>query len=235
MVLLVGAVVAWHLAVVTVAALPADTTPQAMRPPAGHLLPFFRQDWRLFAPNPVASDRALLAQPVWQDGPDIELGEWVDITDIELDAVRHQLIGGRGGYATNRLTFSLDQQWTALLSEQQAALLQAFGGDPREPANADRVDSVLTDTDTPELLRISLIDTDEAAIRLATDVLRSIEPDRVLLAVRYAVSNHPVRAWDARDADERPAANRREGLWWAPALDDPQRRAAIADYVRRHR
>lgn len=235
MVLLVGAVVAWHLLVVTTAALPAESTPQALRPPSGHLLPFFRQDWRLFAPNPVASDRSLLVQPAWRDGEGgVEVGDWVDITDIELDSVRQHLVGGRGGYGTNRLTFSLDQQWTGLLPDQQAALRTQAGVTPDAPADRETVDELLSGEDAPEYVRNGFLDTDDATIRLATDVLRTLEPDRELVAVRYAVENHPVRRWEDRDAEARPEPTQRDGFWWVPAKDDPDRRAAIADYVRRH-
>lgn len=234
-VVIVAIVAGVQIAAVTVASLPPTRTVDPVRPATDYLFPFFRQDWRLFAPNPISEDRNLLAQPAWRraDGT-IEEGEWVDLSAIDLDLIRHRPIGGRAGYATNRLAISVDETWNALPEEQQVAVDRFT---PESPATPAAVRGALGDAGTLPGLVTPLLANEQAAVTLATDLFRGRADGRTLVAVRYGVTIRPVLNFDQRDlpASQRVAATRREGFWWAPVADDPQRRAVLTDFDERHR
>lgn len=78
---------------VTLAALPPNRYSAAAAPHTNYLRPMFTQDWRLFAPNPIADDRTVSFQGSYRgaDGS-LKHTKWVDWTEVELDLIHHRLI-----------------------------------------------------------------------------------------------------------------------------------------------
>ena len=102
------AIVGLHLAAVTLAALPPNRYSDAARGQTAYLDPYFTQNWRLFAPTPISEDRSLRFQGAYVDADGRQARTpWVDWTAVELDLVRHRLVGGRAGYVSNKLVPSL--------------------------------------------------------------------------------------------------------------------------------
>lgn len=235
----VAVLAATHLVSVTVAALPPGPATQDLRAGTGYLNPYFTQNWRLFAPSPISDDRSVLFQAAWRDHVGrVQTTEWVDWTEVELDLVRHRIVGGRAGYVTNKLFGPLNDRRGRLSVDQRHALEQGAVTEPadwetlrrtgREAEGAPgRVDAYLTH--------------ERAVVELATAVMRSRHPDAELIAVRYQLRRQSVAPWSARglSREEREAARpepvERIGAWRPPTDGDAATRDAIADFDRRHR
>ncbi len=109
-----SAVALFQLVAVTMAALPPNRYSDAAAPHTTYLSPMFTQNWRLFAPNPIAEDRTILFQGSYQTptGPRSRRNGSTGPT-VELDLVHHRLIGGRAGYVTNKLFSPLGARYGA--------------------------------------------------------------------------------------------------------------------------
>lgn len=235
----VVAIVAVHLVAVTLAALPPNRYSEAARGQTAYLDPYFTQNWRLFAPNPISEDRNLLFQGAYLDAD----GEpartaWVDWTAVELDLVRHRLVGGRAGYVTNKLVSPLRSRATALDESQRLVVTGAPQADPPTWRALTRdLEAAGTSRDSA----LGFVRYEQAATRLGTDVLASRYPELRLTAVRYAVRRHAVVPYAARggSADERaaarPAATNDIGGWRRTTPGSAAERAAVRDFDRAHR
>ena len=53
---------------------------------------------------------------------DVQQTAWVNWTDVELDLVRHRVVGGRAGYVTNKLVESLSRSYRPMTDEQRTVL-----------------------------------------------------------------------------------------------------------------
>lgn len=236
----VTAVALFQLVAVTLAALPPNRYSDAAAPHTTYLSPMFTQNWRLFAPNPIAEDRRILFQGSYA-GPDgtVKQTEWVDWTDVELDLVHHRLIGGRAGYVTNKLFSPLGARYAALLPAQREAASSTAEKDP--PSWAELSDLLLKAGPSRPVSTATFLRYERATIRLATEVLESRWPDRTFTAVRYSLNRQRVTPYDARNGSEkereaaRPAESVRLGGWRVPEVGDAAERAAVADFDRRHR
>lgn len=230
-----------HLLVVTAAALPPNPVSAAARPATGYLGSFFAQNWRLFAPHPVASDRVVRFQGAYEVDGAPRTTEWIDWTDVELDLVRHRLVGGRAGYVTNKLYGPLGSRYRPLGVAQRKVADVADPGDAptwrRLSADLrDRSDDALDDVQVDLYLVY-----DRATTRLATQVLEAAHPGRRMVAVRYATRSQDVTPWQARHEDAaareraRPTPVQRVNGWRTPLRGDAAEQAAVADFLRRHR
>lgn len=216
----------------TVAALPPQVASDDLRRPTSFLDPYFSQDWRLFAPNPIGADRSFLVQGSFRTEAGAEESAWLDVTDAELGLVRRQLLGGRAGYGSLKMVLGLDSWWSALGTAARESIEGLGSAD--EPAARDAVRHALADDDTPPGTVEGYLDYDESALRLASDVLRAERPDDELVGVRYRVRLHPVGPWSARDA-QRPEPTDRTVGWTVPAAPEADRSDAVADFWERRR
>ena len=242
--LLVAAVVvvgAGHLLVVTLAALPPNTYSDAARPATSYLGAYFAQNWRLFAPNPVSADRVVRFQGAYEQDGRLVVTDWLDWTDVELDLVRHRVVGGRAGYVTNKMYGPLGSRYRALDVDQREV---ADVADPEDAPtwSALRRDLRAGSDDALDDRQVALyLDYDTATTRLATEALEARWPGRTMVAVRYAARSQGVTPWEARhDGPEareraRPVASQRVTGWRAPLRGDAAEQAAVADFWRRHR
>lgn len=235
----VVAIVAVHLIAVTLAALPPNRFSDAARDQTGYLDPYFNQNWRLFAPNPISEDRNLLFQGAYIDADGrMARTSWVDWTDVELDLVRHQLIGGRAGYVTNKLVSPLRSRMSALDVSQQLVVTSAS---QTAPPTWTELSRELEGAGTPRTRLLGFLRYERAATQLGTDVLQARFPDVDLTAVRYSVRRQSVVPFDARAgtakerAARRPTAVEDIGGWRRPTPGSSAERSAVQDFDRRHR
>lgn len=240
----VGVVVALgagHLLAVTATAVPPNTYSDAVRPATSYLGAYFSQNWRLFAPNPISSDRVVRFQGAYEEDGRLQVTPWLDWTDVELDLVRHRLVGGRAGYVTNKLYGPLVSRYATLDEAQRTTADVLEPGDALPWQQLDR--ELRTGSDDPLVgARVTLyLAYDRATTRLATDALEAASPGRRLVAVRYATRSQDVTPWPARGgtAAERQAARptpvQRINGWRTPLRGDATERAVVADFLRRHR
>ncbi len=235
--------VAVHLIAVTFAAVPPNRYSTAVAPSTGYLGAYFAQNWRLFAPNPVAQDRVVKFQASYRDDAGaLTETDWIDWTDVELDLVRHRIVGGRAGYTTNKMTSSLGSRYRTLTDAQQRVADEAPEDPP--PGWDDLTDRLVESGSDPERESAALsafLRYERAVVRLGSDVAAARLPDREIVAIRYAVETQAVTPYDQRRGtkDEREAARpsptQRASGWRAPLMGSAAERAAVADFDSRHR
>lgn len=232
-------VAAVQVTAVTLAALPPNRYSNAAGPHTTYLSSFFAQNWRLFAPSPIAEDRTVRFQGSYlqADGTRAQT-PWVDWTAVELDLVHHRVVGGRAGYITNKLYSPLDLRFRSLTDAERAV---AGGGTAAAPLSWLKLSSgMVAAANRPNTVDFFLR-YERATTQLATDVLLARWPDRQLTAVRYAVRSQGVVPYAARSGTEaertasRPEASERRSGWREPTPGNPEERRAIASFDRRHR
>lgn len=231
--------VAIHLVAVTFAAIPPNRYSDAVEPSRGYLTPYFTQNWRLFAPNPVAQDRSVRFQMAYRDeAGDVQQTKWVDWTSVELDLVHHRLVGGRAGYVTNKMIEALGRTYQAMSTEQRHLL---SGTSDETPLSWTSLDTELASAGVPTERRQAFLRYERAAARLATDVGSVRFPGREIVAVRYSVVLQPVTPYAARKGSEaerdaaRPDASERLSGWRAPLPGSAAELRAVAGFDARHR
>lgn len=236
----VTAIALFQLVVVTLAALPPNRYSNAVTPHTTYLSPMFTQNWRLFAPNPVAEDRRIRFQGSYltADGKQKQT-EWVDWTAVELDLVHHRLVGGRAGYVTNKLFSPLGSRASKLLTAQRDVAGATKEDDPPTWAELSKL-LLAAGPNKPRSVE-TYLRYERATTRLATEVLEARWPDRKLVAVRYSLNRQPVTPYYARNGNEkeREAARPRETVevngWRIPEVGNAAERRVVADFDRRHR
>lgn len=228
-----------QLLAVTFAALPPNRYSEAAAPHTNYLNPYFTQNWRLFAPNPIREDRSVLFQGsyVAADGT-TKRTAWLDWTAVELDLIHHRLIGGRAGYVTNKLYSPLGARLSTLSGGQRAASLDT---DQKKPLSWLQLQQELVRlNNTPETVALYLR-YERATARLATDALEARWPKLHFTAVRYELRRQGVVPYASRHgsakqrADSRPTPILVLSGWRTPTPGDADERRAIADFYRRHR
>ncbi len=234
MVLLVAAVAGVQLLGVTIISVPAQTVPPGSRTFAEAVLhSSFEEEWKLFAPSPVNADRDLVVQAAWLDGTEVVTGEWVNLSDIDDSVVAHSVGAPRSAYLTSRLAGNTDAGWGTVSQEVRDRVNDASSAE--EPLTTDELVAVLDEEDDiGDALTDYLRDIDVAATTYTTDALRTLEPGREIVAVRYGLQTATVPPWDQRAEREKAVSDVRPGPWRTPAEDDPERRASIAGYLERN-
>jgi hypothetical protein len=130
-----GFAVAAHLAVTALFVGPDNAAKDALKEPMdAYMLPMFQQNWSLFAPRPIGTERSLLVR-AWFD--DQRHTEWVDVTQLELDAaVLHNLTPSRVGIVTRRVATRIGQQHGRMTGEERRALASHYHDDAWNRLNA---------------------------------------------------------------------------------------------------
>jgi uncharacterized protein DUF5819 len=233
----VATIAGLHMLAVTLAAIPTNSVSDAVDPQLDYLSPFFAQSWRLFAPNPIAKDKSLLVQAAYVDrAGNLHTTPWIDWTTVELDVIRHRLVGGRAGYITTKFFDPLDEEFQEMASAQRALSQRSSS---LAPPSWSELRTLLARVgpipDLDDYLRF-----DRAAAQLATDVVDERWPDRDVTAVRYALREQGVVPFDARHGTSaereaaRPAPTMRMGGWRAPTYGPAAEGDGVAAFDRRH-
>ena len=233
-------IVGLHMIAVTLAAIPSNPVSDAVGGQLDYLRPFFSQNWRLFAPNPVDEDKILLVQGAYvDDDGKLRATPWVNWTRVEQDVIEHRLIGGRAGYITTKFYGALDEEFQELESPEQKALSARTS--PLAPPSWDALRDYLASVGPDEDDLADYLRYDRAAAQLATNVVASRWPSRDVTAVRYALREQGVVPYDARHGSKaerqeaRPAATARIGGWRIPTYGPKAEGRGVADFDRRHR
>jgi hypothetical protein len=229
----------FQLVAVTLAALPPNRYSDAAAPRTSYLAPYFTQNWRLFAPSPVAEDREVWFQGTYTaaDGS-VKTTAWVDWTAVELNLVHHRLVGGRAGYVTSKLYGPLGQAYRGLGTAERETADETPQDSPPRWAQL-RADLLAGGASRGRVSTFLLYE--QATARLATDVLLSRWPDRELTAVRYRLRSAPVVPYESRSgtaaerAASRPEATERDSGWRRPTPGTAAERRTVASFDRRHR
>ena len=221
---------------VTFAAVPTNPASDAVDAQLDYLNPFFGQNWRLFAPNPIDEDRNLLVQGAYVDGNgDVRTTPWVDWTSVEQDVIEHQLVGGRAGYITTKMFGALNKEFRELEPSQQSLAEQSSA---LSPPSWDTLRTSLIRAGPDDEVD-SYLSYDRAVARLATSVIAA-RSSHDITAVRYALRKQDVVPYDARHGDtaERTAARleptMRVSGWRAPTVSSAAERQGVAEFDRRH-
>lgn len=235
----VGGLVALHLTAVTFAALPPNRYSDAVAPSTGYLGSYFAQNWRLFAPNPVAQDREIRFQVAYRDeAGDVQQTSWINWTGVELDVVDHRLVGGRAGYITNKLTSSISSRYRTLTENQRRIVDTTTDEDP---LSWEELRSQLSEADAAAPRPDSFLRYERVLVRLGSDIAAARFPDRDVVAVRYGVGLQGVTPYAARGGSEaereeaRPNRTERLSGWRAPVRSPVAERNAVRDFDARHR
>lgn len=228
--------VAVHLVAVTFAALPPNKYSNAVEPSTGYLGAYFAQNWRLFAPNPVAQDREVRFQVAYTDeAGDVVRSDWIDWTTIELDLVREKIVGGRAGYITNKMTSSLSSRYGALDDAQQRAIDRT---EDDAPPSWDELEVRLAGV--PEGQRTSFLRYERAVVRLGSDIAAERMPDADIVAIRYSIAQQGVTPYASRTGsaaereEARPNLVERFSGWRTPVPGPADERAVVGDFDARH-
>ncbi|HET9255137.1 MAG TPA: DUF5819 family protein, partial [Pseudonocardiaceae bacterium] len=118
--LVTGAILALHFVMTFLFVAPPNPISARAHDAIGsYMLPYFYQDWKLFAPNPAKTDPHLLVRARIADaaGQQRETS-WLDITEPELARVRGHLLPDRVSRLTPKVAQSLSE--AAARQEQPA-------------------------------------------------------------------------------------------------------------------
>ncbi|GAA1736998.1 hypothetical protein GCM10009710_16600 [Aeromicrobium alkaliterrae] len=218
---------------VTFISIPPQSAPPGTRAASELVLnAYFEEEWKLFAPSPVNADRDLMIQAAWRDGDTVEVGEWVNITAVDDAVVAHSVGAPRSAYLTSRLAGGLDAVWSNVSAEVRRGVSDETT--ESSPLTTEDLHDLLGAEEVTGLARDLIVERDQGATTYLTDVFRSLEPDRELVAVRYGTRLSTAPTWDQRHEAEKSVGAVIDGPWRTPARDDPERRESIAGYLERN-
>lgn len=224
---------------VTAAAIPTNKVSNQLRPVTSYLDPYFTQNWRLFAPNPIAEDRTLWFRGEYLDAAgQTQTTKWLNWSEVELDLVHHKIVGGRAGYITNKMIGPLNTRFFALNLKQRKAAAQDKDTAMRGYV-ALRAELASLGTNGGAVDAYLRYET--SAVRLATDVVSAAYPRVTLTAVRYRIMSRKVTPYANRGesaaerAAVRPAAVIRRSGWRQPIHGPKSEQRVIASFLARHR
>ncbi|MGZ5401619.1 MAG: DUF5819 family protein [Aeromicrobium sp.] len=238
LVLVIVAVALFHAFSVTFAALPTNKVSDKLSSTTAYLDPYFAQNWRLFAPNPISDDRALWFRGEYVVGGKTMTTDWIDWTSVELDLVRHKIVGGRAGVITTRMIGTLNTRFFALSLGQR----QVAAGDREAGLGgyADFRKRLISAGGNPELVGLFLR-YETGIVRLGTAALEAAHPGTRFTAVGYRVVRRPVVPYNQRQLtgaqreQVRPPEDIRHSGWRKPIQSPEGGRRTIADFLARHR
>lgn len=238
LVLAIAAVALFQIFSVTFASLPSNKVSAKLSSTTDYLNPYFTQNWRLFAPNPVADDRTLWFRGEYVVDGQTKTTEWIDWTSVELDLVHHKIVGGRAGYITSKMVGTLNTRYFALSAEQRQ--LAADDRDTSLAGYAAFRERLIAAGGDPEPVGLYLR-YETAIVRLGTSVLQGAHPDTTFTAVRYRIVRQPVVPYNHRNLSAaqrqqiRPPKDIRRSGGRKPIQSPEAGSRTIADFLVRHR
>lgn len=238
LVLVIVTIAVYQMSSVTLAALPTNKVSNSLNSATSYLNPFFTQSWRLFAPNPISDDRTLWFRGEYADeSGDTKTTGWIDWTSVELDLLRHQLVGGRAGYITNKMLGALNTGFFALTLKQQE--IAADDRDASLAGNTALRSKLMAAGGNPGSVDFYLR-YESSATQLGTSVLEAAHPGIVFTAVRYRFERHPVVPYAdrtlpaAQRQQSRPPGVIRQSGWRKPIQGSAAVRRSVASFFERH-
>lgn len=154
---------------VVVAAIVMVTTVLVLSPPGTPLrdqvrslaLPYFGQNWRVFAPNILKTNRTLEIRAQWRDDAgDLVRSDWVSITAIELRAVAGHVVPSRIAKSSWNASSTYLQRYQALDELQREAardtFIEAYEGGFRPVPDGRLIERL--GADDPDVIRFLRMD-----------------------------------------------------------------------------
>lgn len=226
--IVVALIVVFHVAMTAVYNVPDARIRDRILPGAvarSYLEPFFQQDYRIFAPNPISDDRYLNVR-AWIRTPSggNRITAWVNVTAAEISTVQRRL---------------LRKQLTILGAERLVPAFRAL-----TEAQQEIVDENWHQTGFPGLRRALLeaspgtesavdrfIRASEYVTAFATQVAFAQWGEENVVAVQVQAVYDPVVRWDDRDDPDarRPTGTLVNPGWRPPTVFPGQDSDAFAD------
>lgn len=238
LVLVIAAIAVFQMLSVTLAALPTNKLSSSLSSTTSYLNPFFTQNWRLFAPNPISDDRTLWFRGEYvSESGDTQTTDWIDWTSVELDLVRQQVVGGRAGYITNKMLGALNTRFFALTLKQRE--VAANDRDAGLAGNTELRSQLMAAGGNPASVDFYLR-YESSAIGLGTSVLEAAHPGITVTAVRYRIERQPVMPYAdrtlpaAQRQQSRPPAFIRQSGWRKPIQGSAAERRSVAHFLKQH-
>lgn len=88
--------------------------------------PYFSQQWNVFAPNIMRTNRSLQIQVQWREDGELVHSDWVDVTDIEFAAVRGIPTPSRIQKSSFNATQAYVSRYNALSDDQRERVRDTF-------------------------------------------------------------------------------------------------------------
>jgi len=181
-----------------------------------YILPWFEQNWSIFAPNPRRTAVTFEVRAVYEDiNGQSHTSEWTDLVDIEDDIVRGNPMGSRASKITRRLADRMHSARSNMSNVQLDWVAANYFDTPVEQLR-ERLLDVKDGTGTHHVDRY--LQADYAATTIATAAAERRNSDTIL-RVQYRTSTRQAPQWKDRhekDLDEQPRSYRDYG-WRAPA------------------
>lgn len=221
------AVAGLHLAATVLFLTPSNPVRSAAQPELdGYMRPFFAQNWRLFAPNPLTNNEHLLVRAQVTDSATGETitTEWFNITEFETAHLRHNPTPSRLSKTSTNVYRRLSSARNSLSSEQRTVL----DGDYSD-GGWDRMRQELRDAGASEGNIGALVRVEQAASAYTTAVARGLWGSDVL-AVQIKLLRQPAVPFDQRlDGFVPPAVETTPG--WRPLWRFPHHDQAAFDRI----
>ncbi len=176
---MLAAAIFCHFSFVVLSLLPLNPLSYALGDVlAAYVLPFFAQNWKLFAPEPVSSDSAAYARAIYHERGEERTTPWIDFTDPVLDAVRRNPV--------SPLNFRL-----TVMSKAMAGV---FGEAGLAAADAVQREKLMDEWVDPVRMPRGLVVLEAAG----SAVLRAAYPGIAFEHVQVMMSSHPVPRFSKR-------------------------------------
>ncbi|MDN6498522.1 MAG: DUF5819 family protein, partial [Yaniella sp.] len=197
-----------------------------------YVMPWFEQDWSIFAPNPRRTAVTFEVRAVYTDSEGTNnTTPWVDLVALEDDIVAGNLAGPRTAKLTRRLADRMHSARSNMNDEQLDWLAANYFLTPIEQLRSRLLD-VEGGTGTHHVDRY--LQADVAATYIATAVAELHDPVSIE-RVQYQTSSRQLPTWENRhddDLDDRSRSYRTYG-WRAPADLSEQELEYFGAYLNR--
>lgn len=199
-----------HIAFTVLWNMPRNEVRNDLRPTvADYMLPFFDQNWGLFAPDPTNSNEHVQVRARVRDDGEVVVTDWFDATAYEIARIEHHPIPSRAARPSTTFYRRIVGTIGGLSGDQRALLLNDYSdGDWERFAEDLAVAGPASNV--------------EAQIRLermmaayATGVARAVWGDRVV-AVQVRLQGEDIVRFDQRHDDDARPAFRYTDFGWRP-------------------
>ncbi|MVT27661.1 hypothetical protein GNZ21_15090 [Nesterenkonia alkaliphila] len=179
-------------------------------------MPWFEQNWSIFAPNPRRTAVTLEVRALVEDETgERSTTEWVDLVEIEDQIVAGNPLGTRTSKITRRLADRMHSARANLNDDQVEWLDANYVETPVETLRSRLLD---VEGGTGEHHVDRYMQADHAAVWIATAVAEHLHQEQII-HVQYRTSTRPAPGWAVREERDLDDQNRnyRDYGWRSPA------------------
>lgn len=204
--------------------MPRNAVRDDLRPAvADYMLPFFDQNWGLFAPDPTNSNEHIQVRArVRDDAGEIVVTDWFDATAFEIARIRHHPIPSRAARPSTTFYRRVAATIRGLSSEQRAVLLDDYS-DGDWDRFADDLAAAGPASNVAAQIRLERMLTS-----YATAVARAVWGDDVV-AVQARLQAEDIVRFDQRHDDDAESTFRFTDFGWRPTWRMTHQDQAVFD------